>query len=377
MKNKIEFRIRDTKVESDGDMIVTGYVNKTEQYSEELGIVKRFKEKIAKGSFKRAIERALGDIDFLADHNPDLVLASTKNGTLKLEEDDIGLKMEARIMNTSTGRDWYEMIASGLITNMSFGFSVVEDTWNKIDDNLYERHISDLDLYEVSAVRTPAYAQSTIASRGLNMADEEIIPSDISEEDTMDKETLNTLLDTMEMLAHEVRALREERGTKGVDKDGNEVGVQKDNYAVGQLTKDQAEFEDDFKIIKADEDVGKYANDMEIDDKGSYNHDTKVKGVDENGVQTNQPESEIDEKIKKYDGSDPDEVPGVQGGESEVVGEPEVEPEVPEEPEVEPEEPEVEPASVDKSQERSANSKSYSFESFETRMRELRERLSK
>lgn len=375
MKNKIEFRIRDTKVESDGDMIVTGYVNKTEQFSEELGIVKRFKEKIAKGSFKRAIERALGDIDFLADHNPDLVLASTKNGTLKLEEDDIGLKMEARIMNTSTGRDWYEMIASGLITNMSFGFSVVEDTWEKIDDSLYERHISDLDLYEVSAVRTPAYAQSTIASRGLNMADEEIIPSDISEEDIMDKETFNSLLDTMEMLANEVRALREERGTKGVDKDSNEVGVQKDNYAVGQLTKDQAEFEDDFKIIKANEDVGKYAKDKEIDGKGSYNHDTKVKGVDANGVQTNQPESEIDEKIKKYDGSDPNEVPGVQGGESEVVEEPPV---VPEEPVVEPEEPEEpvgEPEVLNESQERS--SKSYSFESFETRMRELRERLSK
>ena len=377
MKNKIEFRIRDTKVESDGDMIVTGYVNKTEQYSEELGIVKRFKEKIAKGSFKRAIERALGDIDFLADHNPDLVLASTKNGTLKLEEDDIGLKMEARIMNTSTGRDWYEMIASGLITNMSFGFSVVEDTWNKIDDNLYERHISDLDLYEVSAVRTPAYAQSTIASRGLNMADEEIIPSDISEEDIMDKETFNTLLDTMEMLANEVRALREERGTKGVDKDSNEVGVQKDNYAVGQLTKDQAEYEDDFKIIKADEDVGKYAKDKEIDGKGSYNHDTKVKGVDENGVQTNQPESEIDEKIKKYDGSDPDKVPGIQGGESDVTEETPVEeeptPEPDPEPELEPEEPEV----VKESQERSNESKSYSFDSFETRMRELRERLSK
>ena len=370
MKNKIEFRIRDTKVESDGDMIVTGYVNKTEQYSEELGIVKRFKEKIAKGSFKRAIERALGDIDFLADHNPDLVLASTKNGTLKLEEDDIGLKMEARIMNTSTGRDWYEMIASGLITNMSFGFSVVEDTWDKIDDNLYERHISDLDLYEVSAVRTPAYAQSTIASRGLNMADEEIIPSDISEEDTMDKETLNTLLETMEMLAHEVRSLREERGTKGVDKDGNEVGVQKDNYAVGQLTKDQAKSEDDFKIIKADEDVGKYANDMEIDDKGSYNHDTKVKGVDDKGVQTNQPESELDEKIKEYDGSDPDEVPGVQGGETDTTEESPVE-------EKSPANPEPEVKGADEQEGRSNESKSYSFDSFETRMRELRERLSK
>ena len=47
MEKQVEFRIREARVQSDGDMIVAGYVNKTEQYSEELGVVKRFREKIA------------------------------------------------------------------------------------------------------------------------------------------------------------------------------------------------------------------------------------------------------------------------------------------------------------------------------------------
>lgn len=360
MKETIEFRIRDTKVQSDGDMIVSGYVNKTEQYSEELGIVRRFKEKISKGSFKRALEKSDGDIDFLADHNPDIVLASTKNNTLKLKEDDIGLKMEARIMNTSAGRDWFEMISSGLITNMSFGFKVIDDIWEKVSDELYERSINDLELYEVSAVRTPAYAQSTIASRGLNIEDDTIIPDDIQEEDKMDKEYMKELVESMRSLTKEVRELR---GTIGKDKDGNDVSAQKDNYAVGQLTEEQAENEDDFKRIKEGESLSKYYDDMDIDDKGSYNHDTNVKGVDEEGKQTNQPESETDDRLKEFDGSDPDEVPGTQNHETENK-EPEPEPEDSGEPD---DEPEDEP-------ENEEEGRSFSFDSFERKMRELRGR---
>lgn len=366
MEKQVEFRIREARVQSDGDMIVAGYVNKTEQYSEELGVVKRFREKIARGAFKRAIERASGDIDFLADHNPDLVLASTKNDTLKLEEDDEGLRMEARIINTSVGRDWFEMISSGLITNMSFGFSVIEDAWNVIEDDVYERHIEDLNLFEVSAVRTPAYAQSTIASRGLDSVDESIIPDDIIKEDNMNKEHMEELVRALKTLSDEVRELR---GTMGVDKDGNDVNVQKDNYAVGQQTAKQAENEGDLKVIKADEEQDKYYGDKEIDDKGSYNHDTKVKGIDDEGEQVNKPESEEDEKVKDYDGSDPDEVPGVQNGESNTEEEEPTKDES-SEPEVE-ESVTEEPVDGERSLD-SSKGKSFSFDTFERRMRTLK-----
>ena len=321
MNQRMEVRMQNAHMNDEGDMIVSGYVNETETLSQELGMTKRFVEKISKGAFQRALSEATGDIDFLAEHDSSTVLASTKNGTLELVEDDKGLLMRAKIINTSTGRDWYEMIRSGLITNMSFGFRAIKDTWKSVTQGLSERTISELELYEVSAVRNPAYAQSSISSRGIDMSDEEV-PDNIEEETNMEQRSTNDLYNAITELTQEVRSLREERGTKGRDVDSNDVLVQKDNYAVGQQTAKQAETigQAIIKAIGADESLSKYFGDKEIDDKGSYNHDTKVKSTDEDGKQTNQPESETDDRLKEFDGSDPDEVPGKQNHESEDEG---------------------------------------------------------
>lgn len=310
---RVEFRMHDAQMSSSGDMIVSGYVNETEQFSHELGMAKRFKEKISKGAFKRAIQNSNRDIDFLAEHDSSVVLASTKNNTLQLKEDDKGLFMEARIINTSAGRDWYEMISSGLITNMSFGFKSVTDEWRSIGENLFERTIDELELFEVSAVRNPAYAQSSISNRGMNTSDDDIIPENIEEDYSMEQRTADQLISAVSELTEVVRELR---GTMGKDKDGNDVNVQKDNYAAGQQTSAQASSEDDFKRIKKDEEAGKYAGDKEIDDKGSYNHDTKVPSTDADGNVVNEPESQSG-KVAEFDGSHPDDVPGTQNHESE------------------------------------------------------------
>ena len=316
MNQRMEVRMQNAHMNDEGDMIVSGYVNETETLSQELGMTKRFVEKISKGAFQRALSEATGDIDFLAEHDSSTVLASTKNGTLELVEDDKGLLMRAKIINTSTGRDWYEMIRSGLITNMSFGFRAIKDTWKSVTQGLSERTISELELYEVSAVRNPAYAQSSISSRGIDMSDEEV-PDNIEEETNMEQRSTNDLYNAITELTQEVCSLREERGTKGKDVDSNDVLVQKDNYAAGQQTAKQAETigQAIIKAIGADESLSKYFGDKEIDDKGSYNHDTKVPHAGENNATTNEPESQSGE-VAKYDGSHPDEVPGVQGGET-------------------------------------------------------------
>src|SRR5699024_3706353 len=96
---RIEFRMQDTQMSSSGDMIVSGYVNETNQLSQELGISKRFKEKINKGAFKHAIQNSNRDIDFLAEHDSSIVLAYTKNNTIQLKEHDRVLYMEARVIN--------------------------------------------------------------------------------------------------------------------------------------------------------------------------------------------------------------------------------------------------------------------------------------
>jgi HK97 family phage prohead protease len=310
---RVEFRMQDTHMSSSGDMVVSGYVNETNQFSQELGVSKRFKEKINKGAFKRAIQNSNRDIDFLAEHDSSIVLASTKNDTLQLREDDKGLYMEARVINTSAGRDWYEMISSGLITNMSFGFKSIEDEWRSVGENLFERTINNLELFEVSAVRNPAYAQSSISNRGMNTSDEDIVPENIEEDYNMEQRTADQLISAIVELTDEVRELR---GTVGKDKDGNQVNVQKDNYAAGQQTAKQAGSESDLKRIEKDDEPGKYAGDKEIDGKGSYNYDKNVPSTDEDGKVVNEPESQSG-KTKDFDGSHPDDVPGTQNQESE------------------------------------------------------------
>ncbi|MCU1805165.1 phage major capsid protein [Cytobacillus firmus] len=178
MNNKIELRVHELELRAkeDGTLKVSGYVNKTEQFSEVLGSAKRFVEKISKGAFNRAIMNAK-EISFLAEHDSKKILASTRNGSLKLREDAQGLYMEAEIVPTSYGTDTYELIKSGIFQNMSFGFRTLNDSWKQGVANIYERTINELELFEVSVVKNPAYSQSTIAARGIDLIEDVQIPN--------------------------------------------------------------------------------------------------------------------------------------------------------------------------------------------------------
>nr|WP_273123926.1 HK97 family phage prohead protease [Bacillus weihaiensis] len=171
---KMELRIAKAKLETNSNEVlkVSGYVNKTEQLSEVLGVSKRFKEKVSKGAFDRAIKNTTKDIDFLVEHDSKKILASTRNGSLQLREDGQGLFMSATIVPTSWGKDAYEMINSGIFKNMSFGFRTIKDTWKQVESNLYERTIEELELFEVSVVKNPAYSQSTIAARSIEIVND-------------------------------------------------------------------------------------------------------------------------------------------------------------------------------------------------------------
>ncbi|USK33527.1 phage major capsid protein [Bacillus sp. F19] len=174
--NQMELRTIDVELsgvtQESGDLLVSGYVNKTGEWSQLLGREQRFKERIMPGTFKNALNKG-NDVLFLAEHDNAKLLASTKNGSLTLKEDDIGLHMEARISATSWGRDYHTLISDGLLTNMSFGMQVASDKWEKRDDGTYERSIEDLTLAEVSVVRSPAYIQSTIQARSIEVIEAE------------------------------------------------------------------------------------------------------------------------------------------------------------------------------------------------------------
>lgn len=163
------------------DLIVEGLVNRTESWSHELGIRKKFKERISKGAFNRAIQEAKR-IDFLGEHRNDQLLATTENGSLVLWEDEEGLKMRAKISPTSYGKDFYTLMKDGLVNHMSFGFRSLSDKWKKLNDGTFERTIDRLALSEVSVVRNPAYPQSAISARGIDVIEDVEIPVEVEEE---------------------------------------------------------------------------------------------------------------------------------------------------------------------------------------------------
>jgi HK97 family phage prohead protease len=143
-----DFEVRET---SEG-MTLTGYAARFNQPSEPLPFV----ERIAPGAFKRSL-RAKNDIKLLWNHDSSMVLGSTRAGTLRLFEDDMGLRVEAVLPDTTAGRDAKVLIQRGDVTGFSFGFTVPAngDSWNTDGT---ERTLKSVRLLEVSTgVAFPAY----------------------------------------------------------------------------------------------------------------------------------------------------------------------------------------------------------------------------
>jgi len=122
-----------------------------------------FREMIAPGAFSRSLSTD-NPVFLLVNHDTDqLPLASTQSGTLRLSEDDHGLRMEADLdMKNPRAAELASAIERGDVNKMSFAFSVGPDGQTK-EDGL--RTLTDLDLYEVSAVTWPAYNSTTLGAR--------------------------------------------------------------------------------------------------------------------------------------------------------------------------------------------------------------------
>lgn len=195
----LDLNINDVDEESK-EMKLQGYVA-TDASSHILGKEgkKKWREVIAPGTFRNAIAKAKRlkeSIDLLADHDTKKILASTANGSLKLEEDEVGLYFEATVSPTSYGRDLYVLVKDGIIKGLSFGMRVLNEDWSLAADGMPLRTISEIELFEVSALKTPAYPTTLLEARGMEVADIEI-PNDLEFRALIGGNGLNT--DNMEV----------------------------------------------------------------------------------------------------------------------------------------------------------------------------------
>ena len=166
--SKMETRVFEVPMElrEDADgMHLTGYAAVFNSRSENLG---GFTETISPGAFAGSL-RSRNDIKFLWNHDTGAVLGSTRAGTLRLSEDDRGLRVDATLPNTTLGRDVRELVSRQDVTGFSFGFSMPArggDSWN---DDGTQRTLNAVRLHEVSLVSFPAYpaTNGTATVRGL------------------------------------------------------------------------------------------------------------------------------------------------------------------------------------------------------------------
>lgn len=144
--------------------IATGYAIRFNSDSEDLG---GFKEIVNPAALTRSLSEAkAGTRNIYAywSHDDSQVIGSTGSRTLKLRADDNGLAfdLDTRRLNPMQ----VDALRSGDM-RMSFGFVVNDDDWTQRDDGTIQRELRDIDLFEVSPVTTPAYADTSAAMRGL------------------------------------------------------------------------------------------------------------------------------------------------------------------------------------------------------------------
>jgi len=170
MTEKIETRrltVNDFEVRQGpaGDgMSFSGYAAVFNSDSEPLPFI----ERIAPGAFKRSL-KSKNNIRMYLNHDSSMLLATTRAKTLRLMEDERGLKVEADLPDTTVGRDLSTLIQRGDVDSMSFGFSVPPkgDSWS---DDGSVRELKEVRLYEVSVVTGfPAYQATSASVRSLEI----------------------------------------------------------------------------------------------------------------------------------------------------------------------------------------------------------------
>jgi HK97 family phage prohead protease len=123
-----------------------------------------FIEYVRRGAFSKTLNDG-ADVRLLIDHEG-VPLARTKSGTLALEEDERGLRVEAEL--DPANPDAMRVLSAmrrGDLSQMSFAFRTVKDSYNS-DRSV--RELKEVQLFDVSIVTFPAYEETVAELRSRN-----------------------------------------------------------------------------------------------------------------------------------------------------------------------------------------------------------------
>jgi hypothetical protein len=161
---------------------LTGHGAVYDRWSVDLG---GFKELFEQGSFTESIQK--DDIRSLQNHDPHYILGRTKSGTLTLEEDKKGVKFDDLLPETSYASDLLVSVERKDVTGCSIIFSVdakderwfvdgeeaefldaLMAMWDEKKHKV-ERRISKASMYDIGPVTFPAYPQTDVKARAMEM----------------------------------------------------------------------------------------------------------------------------------------------------------------------------------------------------------------
>lgn len=147
---------------TDGGVILDGYAAVYDVwYDVAGGPPYGWREMFTRGSFDKTVSER-DDVRFLHDHEG-LVMARTASGTLDLESDTHGLRVEAHPNPEMTyAADVVSSIRRGDVDQMSHAFRAMRQEWN---DDYTERQIIEAKLFDVSSVGFPANPATVIQAR--------------------------------------------------------------------------------------------------------------------------------------------------------------------------------------------------------------------
>lgn len=160
----------------------------------------------------------MSDVVFQFDHEG-RVYARTKNGTVELSVDNIGLHQKTDLGRTSSSRAAFEDIEAGNYYQMSFAFTVTGDEYEEEEqengDIILTRTIKEIGkLYDVSAVSFPANPYTSISARTKEICDGEI--AKIEAERLHRKEIKQMRMKILERLNHKEEST-DERDQRNAD----------------------------------------------------------------------------------------------------------------------------------------------------------------
>lgn len=118
-------------------------------------------ERIHPRAFDDCLKRC--DVRGLVNHDSNLLLGRTKNGTMRLTVDSVGLHYDIDAPDTQVGRDTVVSIERGDMDGSSFSFTVEPggDSWDDSTSPPIRTVNRVKSLFDVGPVTSPAYLDST------------------------------------------------------------------------------------------------------------------------------------------------------------------------------------------------------------------------